>query len=89
MAMNFFFIICFSLFEVYVVFSYERFGPRKELFGFIVNLYFIWYFKSNVQGMNCFGKKKILCIKAMGVLGLLGILVFFFVNIFFGCWVTW
>jgi hypothetical protein len=72
----FYFFICFSLFEVYVVLSY-RFGPRKELFGFIVNLYFIWYFKSNVQGMNFFEEKKIMY-QANGCFGSLGNFGFFF-----------
>ena len=51
-------LICFLLFEVKVDFFYMRFGPMKKLVEFIVKLCFIWSFMLNVQGMNCFEKKK-------------------------------
>ena len=61
----------------YGCFFHMRFGPTKKLFKFIVKLCFIWSLMLNVQGMNCFEKKKS-CIKPMGGFGPLGNLFFFF-----------
>ena len=68
-------LICFLLFEVKVDFFYMRFGPMKKLVEFIVKLCFIWSFMLNVQGMNCFEKKK-KKYQANGFLTLLEIWVF-------------
>ena len=52
-------LICFLLFEVKLIFFfYMGFGPMKTLVEFIVKLYFTWSFMLNIQGMNCFEKKK-------------------------------
>ena len=49
----------------------------KTLVEFIVKLYFTWSFMLNIQGMNCFEKKKKKKIyQANGVLTLLEISVF-------------
>ena len=77
MAMNFFFLFAFHCLK-FMLFFHLRFGPRKELFGFIVKLYFIWYFRSNVQGMNCFEKKKIMYQANGGGFGSLGNFGFLF-----------
>ena len=65
------------LFEVKVDFFYMGFGPMKTLVEFIVKLCFIWSFMLNIQGMNCFKKKKKkeLMYQANGVLILLEISV--------------
>ena len=42
----------------YGCFFHMRFGPTKKLFKFNVKLCFIWSLILNVQGMNCFEKKK-------------------------------
>jgi hypothetical protein len=49
-------LICFLLFEVKI--DFMGFGPMRKLVEFIVKLCFIWSFMLNVQGMNCFEKKK-------------------------------
>ena len=48
------------LFEVKVDFFFFNmgFGLMKTLVEFIVKLCFIWSFMLNIQGMNCFKKKK-------------------------------
>ena len=72
-------LICFLLFEVKVDFFYLAFGPMKTLIEFIVKSCFIWSFMLNIQGTNCFfkkKKKKKLMYQANGVLTLLEISVF-------------
>ena len=72
-------LICFCCLKLKLIFFYMGFGPMKTLVEFIVKLCFIWSFMLNIQGMNCFDKKKKkkkeLMYQANGVLTLLEISV--------------